>query len=36
MPHDMGQGVEPLNFVMEGAQNTTLIWGPSKARVTTT
>ncbi len=28
VPHDQGQGVEPLNLVVEGSLNTTLIWGP--------
>jgi hypothetical protein len=28
VPHDMSQGVEPLDFVMEDARSTTLIWGP--------
>ncbi len=28
VPHDMSQGEEPLNFVMENSRGTTLIWGP--------
>ncbi len=28
VPHDMGQGVEPLNLVMEDSSSTVLIWGP--------
>ncbi len=28
VPHDMGQGVEPLNLLLESARSTTLIWSP--------